>query len=247
MPEYEYTSIFVEQATWLEVQQSLDERRLSIVPIGASCKEHGPHLPLNTDYVQARWLAEQIAARFTVIVWPVVGAGYYPAFVAYPGSWSINEKTFVQCMQDIITSIARHADNPIVLLNTGISTIAPLQESIAQSDYSSRCTLINVYAGQQTAATVAKLEQQRAGGHADEIETSIMLAIDPDCVQMEKAQVGLERIEKGRLNPQDPTQPNYSPSGSMGNPTLASAEKGQQILASMLQDIFAQIDSLDSR
>ena len=237
-------SVFVEQSTWLDIQQALNFNRICVVPIGASCKEHGPHLPLNSDYVQARWLAEQVATLFSVIVWPVISAGYYPAFVEYPGSWSISEETFTHSTLDIIESIGRHGDNRIVLLNTGISTINPLQAAIDQSEFRSRLTLINVYSGEHTEKVIKEIEQQRRGGHADEVETSIMLAIDPSSVQMEHARPGLEDIQKGPLNRENPAQPNYSPSGSMGNPTLANANKGKKILAAILEDISVQMEQI---
>lgn len=238
-------STFVEHSTWLEVQQALNNKLVCVVPVGASCKEHGPHLPLNTDYVQAHWLGEQVAQRFSVVVWPVVSAGYYPAFVEYPGSWSILADTFIQSMLDIIESIARHGDNRIVLLNTGISTIKPLELAIEQSPYQRRILLINVYSDEKVKAVEQEIQQQQRGGHADEIETSIMLAIDPDLVQMDKAQIGLQNIRKGPLNPTDPKRSNYSPSGAMGNPTLATVEKGQKLLDAILSDICTQIDILD--
>ena len=57
-------SIQVETSTWKEVQKALQQNLVCIIPIGASCKEHGLHLPLNTDYVQAQWLSQQLAFRW---------------------------------------------------------------------------------------------------------------------------------------------------------------------------------------
>ena len=239
------SSIFVEHCTWPEAQQALNKNLICILPIGASCKEHGPHLPLNTDYVQARWLAKQVAARFSVLIWPVINAGYYPAFVEYPGSWSISEETFIQSMIDIIESIGRHGNSQIVLLNTGISTIKPLGLVAEQSLFQSRITLINVYLGERLKAVEKEIQQQQRGGHADEIETSIMLAIDPGRVRMDKAQIGLEDIQKGPLNPHDPTRPNFCPSGSMGNPTLATANKGRKLLDAILVDICTKLERIE--
>ena len=54
-----------------------------------------------------------------------------------------------------------------------------------------------------------------------------MLAIDPQSVNMQLAEPSLENIQRGPLNPVDPNKPNYSPNGSMGNPTSASIEKGE--------------------
>lgn len=61
-----------------------------MLPIGAASKQHGFHLPTNTDRVQAEWLAARIADRFDALIWPTVGYGYYPAFVGYAGSISLS-------------------------------------------------------------------------------------------------------------------------------------------------------------
>jgi len=230
-------SVRVENSTWQEVQQAINEDLICVIPIGASCKEHGLHLPLNTDFVQAHWFSEQLSLQFRLIFWPVISFGYYPAFLEYPGSWSISENTFMLCVLDIIESTARHGSNQIVLLNTGISTIRPLEAAVSQSPYKDRTTIINVYSGKHVRAMVNDIEEQKKGGHADEFETSIMLAIDHTLVDMRRAQIGLEDINNGPLNLNDPNKPNYCPSGSMGNPTLATVEKGEKILAAILEDL----------
>ena len=234
-------SITVETSTWHEVQQAMAQGMTCIVPIGASCKEHGLHLPLNTDSVQANWLGKQLSLRFPLIVWPLVSFGYYPAFVDYPGSWSISENTFTSCMLDIIESIAKHGSNKIILLNTGISTIRPLEVALTQSIFNARTILINVYSGKHVQAAIKELEEQKQGGHADEIETSIMLAIDHMLVHMDRAQPGLEDIKRGPLNLNDPTQENYCPTGAMGDATLATAEKGKKILEAILEDVSDEL------
>ena len=237
-------SIFVENSSWLQIQHAVNNSLACVIPIGAACKEHGPHLPLNTDFVQASWLSNQISLRFPLIVWPVINFGYYPAFIDYPGSWSISENTFMQCILDIIESVAKHGNNQLILLNTGISTIQPLEAAICQSPYQHRTTLINVYSGEQVKLIVNEIEQQSQGGHADEIETSIMLAIDKNLVDMPLAHPGLENIKKGPLNLNDPTKANYCPTGSMGNPTLATIAKGEKIIEAILEDINIIIEGI---
>ena len=82
--------------------------------------------------------------------------------------------------------------------------------------------------------------QQPFGGHADELETSRMLVIAPDAVNMSRAvasPVSAEGPRPGALNPFDRDAPNYSPSGSFGDPTLATQQKGEVLLAAMLDDL----------
>ena len=87
---------------------------------------------------------------------------------------------------------------------------------------------------------VARLEQQRFGSHADEVETSMMLVIAANAVNMEKAQVwDRRRFERGPFSRTDPDSPNYTPSGVYGDPTLATVQKGERRLEAMLADLFA--------
>ncbi|MEM8844296.1 MAG: creatininase family protein [Pseudomonadota bacterium] len=238
-------SLLVENATWLDVQHAIEQNILCLLPIGAICKEHGPHLPLNTDFVQAKWISERVSSEVPSIIWPVVSYGYYPAFTGYPGSWSISENAFRLAMLDIIESIAKHGSNSIAILNTGISTIKPLEKVIADSPFRDRLHLINVYSGKRVQTVINELEEQHAGGHADEIETSIMLAIDSEHVDMNKAEPGLENIKRGPLNKSNPDKPNYSPSGSMGNPTFASHNKGEKVLAAIIDDVIQELEKIE--
>ena len=240
-------SIQVETATWKEVQLALKQDLICIVPIGASCKEHGLHLPLNTDFVQAQWLSQQLALSFSLIVWPVVSFGYYPAFVDYPGSCSISENTFIATMLDIIESIAKHENNKIILLNTGISTIKPLEEVVTKTPFERRVTLLNVYSGKHIKKVKSEIQEQQQGGHADEFETSVMLAIDDSNVHMDRSEPGLEDIQKGALNLNHPQKANYCPTGSMGNPMFATEDKGKQILDAILKDLSESTSALLSK
>ncbi len=227
--------VHVSQATWREVESHVASGATAILPVGAACKEHGEHLPMNTDLLQAEWLSIMIAQRFNVVVWPTLSYGYYPAFVDYPGSVSLSEQTFKLCVAEILAGIATTGVTRIAVLNTGISTIVPLQAAIASAAHP--VTLINVYAGRRFTAAVADVQEQPWGSHADEIETSLMLALAPERVQMQRAQPGLQSIQSGRFNRNNPSAPNYSPTGVNGDPSLASRDKGARLLKAMLDDV----------
>jgi len=219
----------------------LDSGATAILPVGAECKEHGPHLPMNTDYLQARWLAASVVRQAGVVVWPVLGYGYYPGFVDYPGSCSLSRETFSAAVGDILNGIGRAGARRMRILNTGLSTIDPLQQAVTQAVGFDNILLLNVYDGRHYRAAVLELQQQACGGHADELETSIMLAIDPDRVDMSKAVACIDRPIRGPFSRSDPQAPNYSPSGVYGDPTLASAGKGQRLLNAMVADIVESL------
>jgi hypothetical protein len=97
--------VWLETLTWPEAKQRLEGNAVVVVPIGAAAKEHGHHLPLNTDYLLARALAEGVAAALPVVIAPIVCFGYYPAFLAYPGSQHLRAETFIALMTDILSKL----------------------------------------------------------------------------------------------------------------------------------------------
>ncbi len=229
--------VYISDLTWLEVQLALNAGMAAVLPVGAAAKEHGLHLPMNTDLLQARWLTDRLVERYPVAIWPVISYGFYPAFVDYPGSCSLPRETFLSMVEQILNSILSTDAGRVVVINTGISTIDPIEAAIDGCHSPERIALANVYHGLHYESVMARISEQIRGGHADEIETSIMLACAPQKVQMEKAEVQIEPMLKGPLNRTDPDRPNYSPSGVYGDARLASREKGEALLEAMLQDI----------
>lgn len=232
--------IRVEEMTWRKVADYFGVCSLAVLPIAASCKEHGLHLPMNTDYIQANWITEQLIQSHELIVWPTLGYGYYPAFANFPGSISVTDETFVPFVAEVCQSIFSQEIANLVLLNTGISTISPLRTLTETEKYKFKGALhlLNLYEGRQFKEMEQRVSQQKTGGHADEIETSIMLAIAPEQVDMEKAESGLcSGIEKGVLQHTDSRSKNYTRSGSIGDPGLATREKGEQLINAIMQDV----------
>ena len=230
-------SYLVAELAWPEVKAYLERGYLAVLPIGAACKEHGHHLPMNTDFIQAEWLAQQTSLFCPSLIWPTISYGFYPTFVEYPGSCSVSEATFSQSIHDILQSILRSGANRIMILNTGISTIRPLENMLGELNQHRQIILFNVYSGSNFTNAVNEIERQSIGGHADEIETSIMLALAPEKVDMTKAKKFDAELVAGPLNPGDPDKPNYSPYGVIGDARLATIEKGEMLTKAILADL----------
>ena len=231
----------VEAMTWPQVAARIRQGAAAVLPVGAAAKEHGPHLPLATDAIQAVYFAEQLASRHDLLIWPVVSYGYYPAFTDYPGSTSIGEPTFRAMVGQLISNIEQAGVARLIILNTGISTIAPLRRVLEHHHGASRVGLLNSYSGAQFCRLEAELTEQSFGGHADEVETSLMLAIAPDQVDMSAAVAAENHIRRGRFNRRDSAASNYSPSGVNGDATKATAAKGEQLLEALLSDLEQEI------
>lgn len=237
--------VWLENLSWPEAREKIDAHWPVVVPIGAIAKEHGGHLPLNTDYLVARELGRRIAAELPVIVAPVVTVGYYPAFVRYPGTQHLRPDTFQSLLTDIFDKLLRDGVRHIAVVNTGVSTEAPLR--IVVREFYERTGVRILTADISSLGKGSKsLMRQLLGGHGDEAETSMILAIDATVVRMGQAVVdyghALDAPSTVFYTPTifdgDPASgPDYSVSGVRGDPTLASIEKGQAILDDMANEL----------
>lgn len=233
---------FIEHMRWDEVAKRLDAGAAAILPIGAAAKQHGFHLPLDTDRIQAEWLAGRIAETTDALVWPTLTYGHYPAFTEYAGNSNLSAATFEAVVRDIATAILAGNCRKLFVLNTGLSTLAPVDRALARLD-ARRVKHLWIHDGPRYPRVARALAEQGNGSHADELETSLMLVIAPGLVDMNRAEASptLNGHSPGPLVPSDPNSPNYSRSGSYGDPTLATRAKGEQLLAAMLEDLNEQI------
>ena len=235
---------FVVGLTWDQVAQRLSNGASAILPAGSGCKQHGLHLPMGTDRLQAEWFAAQLSAKIDALVWPTLTYGFYPAFSAYPGSLSVTSETLAAVAGEIVDGLIRYGARRIFVLDTGLSTNAPIAKALAAFQSPERVHHLKLYSGPRFLSAVNKLSQQSHGSHADEIETSIMLAIAADAVDMARAEASPHLSsgpQSGPLNRDDPSSANYSASGSFGDPLLASAEKGKKFVEAILEDLLESI------
>ena len=229
----------VEGLSWDRVAARIAAGASAILPIGAGAKEHGFHLPMNTDRIQAEALAARVADPIDALIWPTVTYGYYPAFAAYAGSCTLSESTFEAMIGDSISALIGYGCKAVFLLDTGISTITPVERVLGRLASDCVCHL-KIHDGPRYKAAVQKLAQQDYGSHADEMETSLMLALAPDALDLARAEASpaKARDARGPLTPSDAASPGYSRSGSFGDPTLATRAKGEVLLAAMTDDIL---------
>jgi len=234
--------ILLEQLTWVEAEPVLSPAAVVVIPLGAAAKEHGPHLRLNNDWTIAEYLKRRLLESADVVVAPTVGYHYYPAFVEYPGSVSLRIETARDLIVDICMSLAAFGPRRFYVLNTGVSTLRALAaaaEALAARGTLLRYTDILAVA----AATVRRLEQQEGGTHADEIETSMMLYIAPQSVDMTKAARDYHP-GKGHLTRTAGSEGTFSPTGIYGDATLATWAKGQAVVEAMLAGIVTDVERL---
>jgi creatinine amidohydrolase len=228
--------------SWPEARERLREAPLVVLPFGAGAKEHGPHLPMNADRVVMDYLCRQAVDSLPVVVAPAILHGWFPAFREFPGTEVADPSVFERYVFEVALSLVRQGAKRVVFLNTGIARATGLPISIAAREtrvQTGTPTLVVSWDDLET-EDMERLQEQRAGGHADELETSIHLYLQRDLVRMDLAvtdygnelpkdypgyQPGLFSSNRG--------DPEFSETGLYGDPTLADVEKGKRALGIM--------------
>jgi creatinine amidohydrolase len=202
----------VADLTWDIVAERIASGDAALLPVGAGAKQHGLHMRMATDQVFAEYFAGVVAEETGALIWPTLTYGAYTAFVAYAGSASLSDATFQSAVTEIANALLGFGAQRVLILDTGISTLAPVAAAIKASSDPSRIRHLKVFAGPRFVQTAKALQQQPYGSHADEIETSLMLAIAPGLVDMSRAKaspVSPGGPSHGPLSPDDPKSPNF--------------------------------------
>lgn len=239
--------VLLEKLTWIEAEKILTPESVVAIALGAAAKEHGPHLRLENDFLIAEYLKNRVLQAADVIMAPTINYHFYPSFVEYPGSTTLRADTARDLVIDVVSSLASFGPRRFYVINTGVSTVralTPAAERLARDGILLRFTDLPL-----SLAEVEKAVAEQPGGtHADEIETSMMLHIAPETVDMRKAardyhpragEGGLTR----KLRPAG--EPGvYSPTGIYGDATLATREKGVLVVETLVTGILRDIEAL---
>jgi mycofactocin system creatininase family protein len=211
-------------ATWYDVAAT-ERGCVVVVPVG-SLEQHGPHLPLDTDTRIAVALATRLAGtRSDVIVAPAVAYGASGEHAAFPGTLLINHAVLADLLVELVRS-ARASFAGVVLL----SAHGGNHEGLVLTDERCRAD------GDPVLVWAAGVRGGDA--HAGRTETSLMLAIAPEDVR-------LDRSAPGRTEPIEELLPRLraegvrpiSSNGVLGDPQGATAAEGESLLAAMTEGL----------
>lgn len=214
-----------------------------ILPFGA-LEQHGPHLPLATDTLQAAHLARAIATDLDALLLPAIPFGETFNNAGYPGTVSLSPATVAAILTDLVRSLAGGpmAVSGLVVVNGDWGNRGPLAEAAAAMT-EELPTIVLDYPGLYEASAELALAPPAAAGldHAGDTETSMIHAIEPSLVRVTKAaacypdlpdDLGVRRYQ---LHP-------FSASGVFGDPTAATAAKGHALLDAVVSRSLEEID-----
>jgi creatinine amidohydrolase len=231
--------------TWQQAADVLRPETVVVMPLGAGSKEHGLHLKLGNDALLADYLTRRVLDASDVVVAPTLLYHFFPAFTEYPGSTSLTLDTARAVTSEAASSLSKYGPRRFYVLNTGVSTKRALDLAVRTLAVQGILLGYTDLSARLERASAA-VRQEEGGTHADEVETSMMLYIDPASVDMRRA------VKEYNPSPGPSLQltrrrggpGTFSESGVWGDPTLATREKGRVIVEGLVKAILDDIEAL---
>ncbi|MGC9334749.1 MAG: creatininase family protein [Anaerolineae bacterium] len=247
-------TIRYDELTWREMREAISRQPVVALPFGA-VEDHGPHMPISTDNVIVEALCLEAARRAPddMLVMPLIAYGLDEHHMDFPGTVSVDMQTLIDYVADVAASPARHGFTHVLIVN-GHGSNAPIADLAARSvvlETGIVCGAMSPNAAVDPTLAEPTLSEMRRSGpggvaHAGEYETAMMLHLRPDLVQMDKAVTEMGQLKQTFFNWDHP-EPSVlswqdwwsrmSESGICGDPTVATAEFGQALFETTVQNL----------
>jgi len=233
----------IEEITMEEFKKGLKKTKTLIIPFG-TVEEHGRHLPLSTDTIIAVEVLRLVEERRKVFIAPPLHYGVCTTTRLHPGTISITPETLRRITLDMVRdSFQKGIKNFILISGHGgglhMNALKEVAEILVEEIKGIRIAVVSPY--ELLWKELSGIAETTNDSHAGEIETSVMLALRPELV-------------KGRSKEEYPSFPKpmvvkeklkYWPGGVWGNPEKASREKGEQVIALILEKIIDIINMIE--
>jgi creatinine amidohydrolase/Fe(II)-dependent formamide hydrolase-like protein len=240
------------ELTWPEAEVRFQKTDIAMLPVG-SIEQHGPHLPLDTDAFDAEYLARRVAAACSSpkpLVLPLIAYGVSYHHEDFTGTISINNDTLSRLVYDIGMSAARNGIKKLVIIN-GHGGNGPALNYAAQMINRDAHIFVCVDTGETSDVDIDKIVETPNDVHAGEIETSTSLAVRANLVRMDQARKSVPTFSSRYLDFTGKRSIAWyaytrkiSASGILGDPTKASAEKGERIWEIVIAHLVALVEDL---
>jgi creatinine amidohydrolase len=255
-----------EKMTWHDIDRAAADGRLVLVPAG-TLEDHGAHLPVDTDVVLANGVCRAAAERIPdeLVLLPPITHGFSPHHIDFPGTITIGWKTFIDYVADITRSLIHHGFRKILIVN-GHGSNRPVLDlaarlTVVEHPYA-HCGAVSWWELTRVREVFAQVRESDWVAHACELETSAYLALEPDHVDMSLAErdVTFEKSAHfwsdlvgappaGYRNPVALTEywSTVTRAGVKGDPTVATAAKGTELLRAAADELVDIIREFKAR
>jgi creatinine amidohydrolase len=184
--------------TRIDIKKALDKGFGTAVFAVGSNEQHGPHLPTSTDTLIGDVLANKVAVKLgKALQAPSINVGCSEHHVMFPGFINLKSETLKNLIRDYCVSLAKQGFKNIVVLPShggNFKAVREVTDELNQSLVGSKVVSYTDLTGlgKFLAEFSSKygVSAEESGGHAGESETSMVLAIRKDLVDMKNAETG---------------------------------------------------------
>lgn len=228
----------------MDIRGKIQRSQVAILPVGA-VESHGPHLPLGTDNILAERLSEMLASKVGGFVLPTLPYGQVWSLENFPGSIGISNHTLISILYEIGESLYKQGFTILAVVNGHLGNATAIKEAARKlyQKYPDFKTFYFFYPGtSEITETVRETPAIHSTYfHACEIETSFMLYLAEDYVDMDKA-----INEQPSIPPTADVTPtrweNFTQTGVLGDATAATREKGEKIIQVAVDNMVRWIE-----
>lgn len=223
----------LKEMSWKTFVKRKQDTNLAIIPSGA-CEVYGPHLPLGTDTLVAVKIAELVAERIPAIIGPALEVGDSSVLDIFPGTITIRPESFREYLLDVVNSLKKWGFTDFLFINTHLGNV-PIISQIAhdmQRDKTYRCAQIDYWRFIQSVDEGIVETGKQAHGHASEAGTSVMQYLYPELVDEANAVNDPPAYDSSFPEIiQYRDYDFYTKTGTIGDATKGSREKGEALVA----------------
>lgn len=227
-----------------EIRKKIQDSQVAILPVGA-VEAHGPHLPLGTDNFLAERLSEKLASGVNGFVLPTLPYGQVWSLENFPGSIGISNNTLINILYEVGESLHKQGFRILAIVNGHLGNATAVKEAARKlyQQYPRFKVFYFFYPG-TSEITEAVRETPKAHSvyfHACEIETSLMLYLAQEHVEMSKA-LNEKPIIPATAEVTPTRWETFTETGVLGDATAATMEKGEKIINAALEHMIQCIE-----
>ena len=174
--------LVLQEMSWKEVVEYLEGNDMVIIPLG-STEQHGPHLPLGTDFYEAFGIAKEISAKTGVVVAPILYVGYSQYHSGFAGTLSLKPETMEQVVYECVEMLIKYGFRKFMFFNYHGGNNIVQTNLIHRINHETEAVAVAIGVG---SPIFESEEGEFFDWHAGKSETSIMLYLEPELVQREK-------------------------------------------------------------
>ena len=250
---------YLHEMSTVQVEQALKKTDTVIIPLG-NLEAHGPHEPVGTCLILADTAAKAVGERTGVPVTPTFPVGISHAYSNFPGSMNVRPETFAHMIKEMSLSLIHHGFKRIIYFSAhgggNLTALGHVAEEL-RDETGVLCAVLHLWGlVSQVSPKLAAPEGVR-GGHGGEPETSVMLHLRPELVDMNKANLmplktpldgfttnsHSSHLFRGGTVTIPLSGEEVSPTAVYADPSRASAERGRQLYQNLVDYLVQFVEN----